>query len=183
MITLALIGLKKSGKTTTAEAIIGELKQRGLKVGGLKWMVHAQFSVDTEGKDTWRHRAAGADFVLSMSQNELAFIQDRTDRPSFANMLELVPDDTDVLVCEGLEEDSPKILKLIIAKSPELLEETLRVRGIANDSSIIGVSGIMANEVSKHPDYAVYNCLKVGDVKTLVDRFLGQSLCSSNRSE
>ncbi|MCK5038041.1 MAG: molybdopterin-guanine dinucleotide biosynthesis protein MobB, partial [Thermoplasmata archaeon] len=50
MIIVSLIGLKKCGKTTTAEALIKEFKSRGMKVGGVKWMVHSNFTIDTEGK-------------------------------------------------------------------------------------------------------------------------------------
>ena len=64
MIIVSLIGLKKCGKTTTSEALISEFKSRGMKVGGVKWMVQASFTIDTEGKDTWRHQQAGADFTV-----------------------------------------------------------------------------------------------------------------------
>lgn len=170
MIIVSLIGLKKSGKTTTAEALISEFKARGRKVGGVKWMVQSNFTIDTEGKDTWRQKRAGADFVLSMSKDELAFIQNRPERPSFDDILALVPDDTDILICEGVETHIPGIFKVIIAKSPELLAETFEVRDIGD--GVIALSGIIANEVTEHPDYPVFNCTEPDGVKGLADLIL-----------
>ena len=80
MIIVSLIGLKKTGKTTCIEALIKEFKSRGMKVGTVKSMVHSKFTIDTEGKDTWRHQEAGADFVVSLSKDEIAYIEKRPAR-------------------------------------------------------------------------------------------------------
>ena len=170
MIIVSLIGLKKSGKTTTAEALISEFKSRGMKVGGVKWMVQSNFTIDTEGKDTWRQKRAGADFVLSMSKDELAFIQNRPERPSFDNILALVPDDTDILVCEGVESDISGMIRVIIAKSSELLTETFEVRN--SGDGVIALSGIISNELNSYPDYPVFNCTEPDGVKGLADLIL-----------
>ncbi|MCK4758282.1 MAG: molybdopterin-guanine dinucleotide biosynthesis protein B [Thermoplasmata archaeon] len=173
MIIVSLIGLKKSGKTTTAEALISEFKARGYKIGGVKWMVQAGFTIDTEGKDTWRQKRAGADFVISMSKDELALIQNRPERPSFDDILALVPDDTDILICEGVETDHPDVIKMIIAKSPELLADTFEVRDIGD--GVIALSGIIANEITEHPDYPVFNCTEPDGVKGLADLILASA--------
>ena len=98
MIIVSLIGLKKSGKTTCVEALVREFKGRGMKVGAVKSMVHSRFTVDTEGKDTWRHQRAGADFVISLSKDEMAYIERRPARSRLDEFLRFVPSDTDVLV-------------------------------------------------------------------------------------
>ena len=170
MIVVSLVGLKKCGKTTTAEALISEFKSRGMRVGGVKWMVHSSFTIDTEGKDTWRQKKAGADFVISMSENEMAFVQNRPERPGFDDVLGLVPEDTEVLVCKGLEGDIPGAKTIVLAKSPELLEETMKIRGTRNN--IIALSGMMANQSNHHQDYPVFNCTRSEDVKALADLIL-----------
>jgi molybdopterin-guanine dinucleotide biosynthesis protein MobB len=136
MIIVSLIGLKKCGKTTTAEALIREFKKRGYKTGGVKSMPHSNFTIDVQGKDTWRQKEAGADFVISLSKHEIAYIEphqlisDSNDRPSLEDVLRLVPQDTEVLICEGLTEDDPRIIRVVLAKSPELVKETFEVRGL-----------------------------------------------------
>ncbi len=167
MIVVSLIGLKKCGKTTTAEALIKEFKSRGYKVGGVKWMVHSRFTIDREGKDTWRHRDAGADFVISMSENELAFVGDRPERPVLDDVYKFVPEDTDILICEGLKDDSPYVQKVVLAKTLESLNETFKVREVSG--RIIALSGIIANEVEEHPEYPIFDCTEPDGAQGLAD--------------
>ena len=173
MIIVALIGLKKSGKTTTAEALIREFKSRNYKVGGLKFMTLSKFTVDTEGKDTWRHKQAGADFVVSLSEDEMAYIERRAGHASLDDALQHVPEDTDILVCEGLTEERPDVIRIVIAREPGLLDDTFRVRGIKE--GIVALSGIMANDHTEHPDYPVFNCNLPGEVFQLADLILQES--------
>ena len=170
MITVSIIGLRKSGKTTCVEALASEFKRRGMKVGTLKSMVHSNFTIDTEGKDTWRHRQAGADFVISLSENELAFLENREGRPTIDEILDFTPKDTDILICEGFEVDDPQILKIVAAKSQDLLPETFEIRGVKG--SVIALTGIMANETKEHDEYPVYNCTIPEEVAGLADLIL-----------
>ena len=171
MIIVSLIGLKKCGKTTTAEALIKEFKSRGLKVGGVKWMVHhSNFTIDTEGKDSWRHKRAGADFVISMSKDEMAFVQNSPERPSMDDVLTLAPDDADILICEGLTDDAPDVIKVVVAKAMETLNETFKVRGVKD--GVIALSGIMANEMIEHPELPIFNCTSPGGAEGLADLIL-----------
>ena len=57
---IAVVGRHNSGKTTLVEAVIAELSARGLDVGSIKHHGHAGFDIDKPGKDSYRHRAAGA---------------------------------------------------------------------------------------------------------------------------
>lgn len=188
MIIVSLIGLKKCGKTTTAEALIQEFKNRGYKVGGVKSMPHSSFTIDLEGKDTWRHREAGADFVISLAKDEIAYIENRSQtsspsHPTLKEAMRLVPEETDVLICEGLTDDDPRILKIVLAKTPELLAETFEVRGIerrnVDKSRIIALSGIMANEMDQHPDFPglpVFNCSTEDGTVGLADLIVQQAV-------
>ena len=73
---VAVIGFKDSGKTRVVEAIVGELRGRGYIVGTLK---HTAEDVlfDTPGKDTWRHREAGAGATAILHESSAAFFFDR----------------------------------------------------------------------------------------------------------
>ena len=53
-------GLKKSGKTTVVENLVTGFKKRGYKVGTIKKIHIPEFSIDQEGKDTFRHRCCSA---------------------------------------------------------------------------------------------------------------------------
>lgn len=70
MKVITVLGLTGSGKTTVIEGIISELKRRGYTVGSIKQIHNENFKMDTEGKNTWRHRQAGADTVTARSHQE-----------------------------------------------------------------------------------------------------------------
>ena len=104
---IAVVGKSKSGKTTLIEKLIPEIKQRGYRVGSVKHAHHG-FSIDQEGKDSYRHRAAGADVVVVASPEEIAMVK-RTENDSLDN-LEQFFDDVDLVLVEGYKRTKhPKI--------------------------------------------------------------------------
>ncbi len=71
MFEIGIVGAKNSGKTTLIEALVRVLTMRGYRVGTVKHTSH-HHTFDTEGKDSSRHRAAGAIMTLAVSSGELA---------------------------------------------------------------------------------------------------------------
>lgn len=170
MLIVSLVGLKKSGKTTTAGALIREFKARGMKVGAVKSMVHSRFTIDTPGKDTARHMEAGADFVISLSGGEMAYVEKTDKRPSLGEILKFVPGGTEILICEGLETDDPRVKKVLVLESLDKLDETLNIRGVK--SGVIALSGIMAGKVKRHGRWPMFDCTKPDEAKKLADLIL-----------
>ncbi len=170
MMIVELIGLKKSGKTTTAEALIREFVARGFKVGAVKSMRVSKFTVDTKGKDTWRHKEAGADLVISLSEDELAYIERRGSPPNLDDALSYVPDDTDILICEGVADDRENVVRIVVSREFELLQDTFEIRGIRD--GVIAITGIAANSARSHDEYPVFNCTVADEVKQLADLIL-----------
>ena len=66
MNVIGFAGFSGSGKTTLVEQIIPALRQRGQRVSVVKH-AHHKFDIDHPGKDTWRHREAGAFEVVAAS--------------------------------------------------------------------------------------------------------------------
>ncbi len=75
-----LAGWSGSGKTTLLTALIPELIARGITVSTVKHAHHA-FDIDQPGKDSWRHRQAGAREVMVASQHRWALMHELRDRP------------------------------------------------------------------------------------------------------
>jgi len=104
---ISIVGKSNTGKTTLLEKLIPELKRRGHRIGAVK---HASsgFNMDKAGKDSWRHKAAGADTVFVISPDQVAMITDAT-----ANSLDMVAryaSDLDLIITEGFKtENKPKI--------------------------------------------------------------------------
>ena len=72
-------GFSGSGKTTLVEQLIGRLKLAGQRVSVVKHAHHA-FDIDHEGKDSWRHRQAGAYEVVIASERRLAKVREFEQR-------------------------------------------------------------------------------------------------------
>lgn len=75
MNVVAFAGYSGSGKTTLVEGLIPALKQRGLRISVVKH-AHHSFDIDHPGKDTYRHRKAGAFEVMVASESRLALIRE-----------------------------------------------------------------------------------------------------------
>jgi len=123
---IGVVGLKKSGKTTLIESIIQELTKRGYRVATAKHVNQKGFSMDTKGKDTWRHSAAGANPVISVSDIETAIlIKDGAQRFSLDRLLSFTPE-TDIIVLEGfswLVLSDERVGKILCVRNREEYED------------------------------------------------------------
>ena len=105
-----LAGWSGSGKTTLMTALIPELVFRGITVSTLKHAHHA-FDVDQPGKDSWRHRQAGAQEVMVSSSNRWALMHELrgAPEPSFDELVRRMSP-VDLLLVEGFKRyPHPKI--------------------------------------------------------------------------
>ncbi len=75
MKVLGFAGYSGSGKTTLLEQLIALLRQRGLRVSVVKH-AHHRFDIDHQGKDSWRHREAGAYEVVVASDRRMALMRE-----------------------------------------------------------------------------------------------------------
>ena len=75
MKVILFLGYSGSGKTTAITAVVRALKKRGKKVATIKHIHDRKFTIDTPGKDTWLHAAAGASIVVSLAATELTVIR------------------------------------------------------------------------------------------------------------
>ncbi|MBU6437982.1 MAG: molybdopterin-guanine dinucleotide biosynthesis protein B [Betaproteobacteria bacterium] len=75
MKVVGFAGYSGAGKTTLVEQVVRELRARGQSVSVIKH-AHHSFDVDQPGKDSWRHRQAGAYEVLLVSQRRMALLRE-----------------------------------------------------------------------------------------------------------
>ncbi|MBS5451731.1 MAG: molybdopterin-guanine dinucleotide biosynthesis protein B [Coriobacteriia bacterium] len=97
---IAFVGRHNSGKTTLVEKVIAGLVARGHDVGSVKHHGHRGFSIDVEGKDSWRHRQAGASEVVVASPDQLALMRSLTQEQPMEEVVALM-EPHDVVVVEG----------------------------------------------------------------------------------
>lgn len=75
MKVIGFAGYSGSGKTSLVELLITLMRAQGLSVSVVKH-AHHHFDVDHEGKDSWRHRKAGAYEVVLASDRRLALMRE-----------------------------------------------------------------------------------------------------------
>src|SRR5271154_7358951 len=107
---IGLAGWSGSGKTTLVTSVIPVLVKRGLKVATVKH-AHHEFDLDQPGKDSWRHREAGATEVAIVSGRRWALVHELRGEPEppLAEILaKLSP--VDLVIVEGFKRHAyPKL--------------------------------------------------------------------------
>ena len=108
---LCFVGRSNSGKTTLIERLIPELVKAGYKVATVKHAGHG-FDLDTEGKDSWRHKRAGASTVMVLSKGSLAMFADVNDDIKLSELRDRFLDQSlDLIIAEGWKSEGfPKIV-------------------------------------------------------------------------
>ena len=105
---VSVVGNSGSGKTTFIEKLIPELIGRGLKIGTIKHDVHG-FEMDKPGKDSWRHKHAGASATVISSPYQIGMVMDVAHDHKPGELLSLF-NGMDIILTEGFKRgDHPKI--------------------------------------------------------------------------
>jgi molybdopterin-guanine dinucleotide biosynthesis protein MobB len=140
---VTIAGLKRSGKTTVAAALIAELAHRGLRVASVKSMRHGAVDLEPEGADTRRHLAAGAEAALAFAADEEAVFARRSPGGPRDRLERWLPPGVDWVVCEGLLEGIAADRVVLCLERVGDLAEALAVRGL-DARVLVAVSGIAA---------------------------------------
>jgi molybdopterin-guanine dinucleotide biosynthesis protein B len=104
MKVVGFAGYSGSGKTTLVEQLIPALKLRGLRVSVVKH-AHHKFDIDHPGKDSWRHREAGAFEVVIASNRRLALMREfeQQHEPKVHELIAELYDGVDWVLVEGFK--------------------------------------------------------------------------------
>ncbi|WP_299550006.1 molybdopterin-guanine dinucleotide biosynthesis protein B [uncultured Tateyamaria sp.] len=133
-----VVGWKNAGKTGLMERLVTEITGRGYTVSTVKH-AHHTFDVDHPGKDSFRHRVAGASEVLLASRNRVALMQElrNTDEPTLDQLLtRLSP--VDLVLVEGYKRDAHPKVEAHRAETgnPLIAPNDPTIRAIASDTAL-----------------------------------------------
>jgi len=159
---ISIVGKSNAGKTTLLEKLIPALVQRGYRVATVKHNIHG-FQIDHEGKDSWRHKKAGAHLTLISSPDCVALIEDVAKDYSLAELREKYIKDVDVILTEGHKGNPyPKIEVFRSLLKRELLcKKEDNLLAVAADIKIaIGVPCFDINDAVGLADLIENNFLK-----------------------
>jgi len=151
---ISIVGRSKSGKTTLIERLIPELIKRGYRVATIKHHGKA-FQIDHEGKDSWRHKQAGAQTVVISSPQKVALMEDASQDLSPAELATRFIRGADIIIAEGFKRDKhPKI---------EVFRKGIHPHPLAPElENVLAV-------VSDKPLILDIPCLNLNDIKGIAD--------------
>lgn len=146
-------GYSGSGKTTLIERVIARMVAQGLRVSVIKH-THHRFDVDTPGKDTWRHRQAGAYEVLAASDQRIVLMRELPAQepriPDVHALIAQVDASADWLLVEGFRDsDLPKLE--VLADSPDHLAKPPRYPHDACVQAVVHSPGRVLNPATSLP--------------------------------
>jgi molybdopterin-guanine dinucleotide biosynthesis protein MobB len=130
-----VVGWKNAGKTGLMERLVAEITGRGFTVSTVKH-AHHTFDVDHPGKDSHRHRVAGATEVLLASRNRFALMHElrSEDEPRLEDLLpKLAP--VDLVLIEGYKRDTHSKVEAHRAETgnPLIAPDDPTVKAVASD--------------------------------------------------
>jgi molybdopterin-guanine dinucleotide biosynthesis adapter protein len=132
-----IIGWKNAGKTSLMERLVSHIVARGITVSTVKH-VHHDVDLDQPGKDTFRHRAAGATEVVLASAHRFAILHEhRGAEPPLADVLARIAP-VDLVLVEGYKRDSHAKIEVFRAgEGRNLIQpDDATVRAVATDMDL-----------------------------------------------
>jgi molybdopterin-guanine dinucleotide biosynthesis adapter protein len=154
---VSIVSKKNSGKTTLLEKLIPELRHRGVRVGTIKHDTHG-FEIDHQGKDTWRHKQAGAQTVVISSPWKISLIKDVEQELSVDQIAAQYFGDMDLVITEGYKKaHKPQIEVFRSAAHREPLyskDDKKNLIAVMSDIPVdLGVPRFDINDVSALADF------------------------------
>lgn len=135
MKTYGVVGFKNAGKTGLMERLVAEITGRGYSVSTLKH-AHHRVDVDQPGKDSFRHRKAGASQVILSSSTRWALMTELRDtaEPTLTELLTRL-DPVDLVLIEGYKRDSHAKVEAyrVVTGNPLIAENDTTIRAVASD--------------------------------------------------
>ena len=129
---VVFLGYSNSGKTSAIVKVVRQLVKQVKRVGTLKHIHDKDFTIDTKGKDTWRHAAAGSSTVVALAPKELTVIEKGdTSNLTIDQLIGIFKSrGVDYLLIEGLYRRLSRrrgVMRILCARSNEEAEELLRI--------------------------------------------------------
>lgn len=154
MKVFSVIGITKSGKTTTIENIIKELRKRNYTVGSVKEIHYEKFKMDVEGTNTHRHKMAGSQLVTARGYHETDILfQERLDINDLLNYY-----NHDYVILEGVRDTcAPKIVTAHDEKG--ILDRM--------DETTFLISGQISNKMTEYEGIPLINSMT--EIEKMVD--------------
>jgi len=170
MKVIGFAGWSGAGKTTLLTRLIPHLIAKGLRVSTLKH-AHHEFDVDVPGKDSWRHREAGAAEVLVSSGKRWALMHELrgADEPKLPELLARMSP-VDLVIVEGFKRElHPKIEVYRAANGkPPLFPDDSHIVGLATDTAFeTRLPMAQLDDIPAIASMALNHAVRIDDLRVL----------------
>jgi molybdopterin-guanine dinucleotide biosynthesis protein MobB len=151
-----VIGWKNAGKTSLMYRLVVEFTARGYTVSTIKH-VHHDVDLDQPGKDSHRHRTAGANEVVLAGAHRFALmVEHREGEPPLAQVISRLSP-VDLVLIEGYKRDSHPKIEVWRAEAGHDLIQTgdPTIRAVASDSALppLDVPRLDLNDTGQIADF------------------------------
>ena len=154
---IGITGWKNSGKTTLTEKLVTELVARGYRIATVKH-AHHEFDIDHEGRDSFRHRMAGASEVAIVSSRRWALIHElegESEPPLNEVLARLSP--CDLVIVEGYKREGHKKIEVRRKDAKDVIPLS------PDDASIIAIASDVEITDTKLPVFKVDDATAIAD--------------------
>src|SRR3989304_9649697 len=131
---ISIVGKSDSGKTTLIEKLVRELIRRGYAVGTVKHDAH-QFEIDHPGKDSWRHKQAGAGTVVVSSPAKAAVVKSVDKELTLDEIAAAYLADVDIILTEGFKREPKPKVEVLADGDSELISPLDEIFLVAGSSA------------------------------------------------
>ena len=154
---LSLVGYSNSGKTTLMEKLVAGLVAKGLRIATIKHS-HHQPEMDTPGKDSWRHKQAGASTSLLVGPEKMLMVSDVDEALNPELLTARLFSDYDLVLVEGYASVAGPKIEVVRAERSQALR--------CNENELVAVATDITDLKVSLP------LLDMNDIESLIDFML-----------
>ena len=155
---ISIVGFSGSGKTTLLEKLIPELTRRGIRVGTIKHHLH-HFEMDNPGKDSWRHKQAGAAVSIISAPSRIGMSMD-VDHDHTPQELAPLFAGVDIILTEGYKRGDNAKLEVFRHEVHEkpVSQGDKNLMALISDAQVdIGVPRFLTDDMEGLADFLIHH--------------------------
>jgi len=151
---VSIVGRHDSGKTTLIVQLIELFASRGFDVGSVKHHSHVGFDIDIPGKDSYRHRHAGATETVIAAPGQMAIVKDVDGEMECADIVAGMTGH-DIVIVEGYRKSGLPTIEVMRAANPADRETAAAFKRASIAEMPLGFDFVQAGRTGAEQDFSL----------------------------